>query len=66
MYNMYKTFTLKSSLKMHLKVFHEGCKDFGCEACRKTSRDMDDLKKHISSVHEARKDFECHACKKKF
>ena len=53
-------------LKQHIKMVHEGRKDFNCEKCNKSFSTAQNLNKHIHCVHEGRKDFICGKCEKSF
>ena len=41
-----------TSLKKHIKIVHEGIKDYKCEVCGKASSLLCNLKTHIKTVHE--------------
>ena len=50
----------------HVKVIHEGEKDFKCEKCFKTFGMKENLKKH-SIIHvDGAQDFKCDKCSRHF
>ena len=61
-----KSFSIQSSLKMHIHQNHEGDKDHKCESCDKSFSTAQNLKNHIHTVHEGHKDYKCNSCGKSF
>ena len=47
-----KTFQAKRTLNLHLRIFHEGKKNYKCESCGKSFSRAENLKKHIHTIHE--------------
>jgi len=53
-------------LKKHIKLGHEGIKQFKCIICDYETARNHNLKKHIESVHEGIKPFKCIICDYEF
>ena len=51
---------------MHVKIVHEGQKDFICTQCNQSFGMKAGLKKHIETVHEKLKKYFCPTCQKGF
>ena len=60
-----KTFDSMQSLKIHIKIIHEGLKKYECDLCGKGFSRFS-LKKHIEAVHGGLKNFQCNYCEKSF
>ena len=56
----------KANLVRHIRCFHEGSKEYGCDTCHKFFSEKGSLQKHIKSVHEKIKDHKCQFCDKSF
>ena len=61
-----KSFSRPFNLKTHIKVIHEGHKDYKCESCGKSFSLSGSLKRHIHTVHEGHRDYKCEFCHKLF
>ena len=61
-----KKFTRADSQKRHIKIVHEGRKDFKCETCGKEFSEKAHLKQHIRTVHEGHKEYKCETCNSEF
>ena len=61
-----KTFTLKDSLKKHIKLVHEEKKPYSCQICDKKFPRIKELRKHINAVHLGKKPNKCSTCEKMF
>uniref|UniRef100_A0A336KCP9 CSON007065 protein n=1 Tax=Culicoides sonorensis TaxID=179676 RepID=A0A336KCP9_CULSO len=64
-----RLFTLKDTLKRHIKVVHLDntvLKRFSCEYCGRMFNFDCNLNKHISSVHHKNYIYQCEICDKKF
>ena len=64
--NCKKSFTEKSSLKLHIYTVHEGHKDYACNTCGKSFAQKSGLKTHFRGVHATYKDYKCYACGEMF
>ena len=64
--NCKKSFTEKSSLKLHIYTVHEGHKDYACNTCGKSFAQKSGLKTHFRGVHATYKDYKCYACGENF
>ena len=51
-----KTFSKATYLKKHIRIVHEGHKDYKCESCGKSFSEAGSLKIHINTIHEGQKD----------
>jgi KRAB domain-containing zinc finger protein len=60
------TFNYRASLKQHIKVVHDGHKDFVCDQCGSSSSTAANLKKHIESIHRGSTKCSCTICGKVF
>ena len=47
-----RTFSLKKTLRNHIKYVHEKMKNFSCDICAKTFGMKEHLKRHIEDMHE--------------
>ena len=54
------------TLKVHVKIVHQGQKDHKCVQCEKSFSKSGNLRVHVKSVHEKTKDFKCEQCVKSF
>ena len=61
-----KTFSRKTSLKVHIAAVHEGLKPFECPKCDKKFGRKEHLKEHVVVVHDKIKRFKCHICDKSY
>ena len=61
-----KTFKTFSSMDIHVKVIHEGIKDFQCEICSKKFGDLANFNRHKREVHEKLKNHVCDVCGKPY
>ena len=60
------TFNYRASLKQHIKVVHDGHKDFVCDQCGSSSSTAANLKKHVESIHRGSTKCSCTICGKVF
>ena len=56
------SFEVKTNLKKHITVVHEGRKLTKCSICDATFKSKHNLKRHIDAVHEEKKPFKCNLC----
>ena len=61
-----KVFSQKHHLKNHVKVIHDGIRDYKCDSCSKSFPQAKHLQLHVYTVHEGHKDFKCDECGKLF
>jgi len=63
-----KTYSYKSALQRHQKIFHMKEKPFNCKIdnCTKEFALQHHLKRHIKQVHSDEKPYQCHYCDKFF
>lgn len=61
-----KTLTTKPKLLAHVKVIHQGIKDFTCKSCKKSFSSKSNLDIHIGSVHTGNLPYKCEFCSKSF
>ena len=59
-------FNYRASLKNHIKVVHDGLKDFVCDQCGSSSSSAGNLKKHIEAIHRGSTKCSCTICGKLF
>ena len=57
-----KTYKRLTHLNEHIRIVHEGRKDYICSSCGKGFGDSKGLKRHRETVHEGMKRFKCHLC----
>ena len=57
-----KGFTLKTGLRTHLEVVHEGKKPWRCEICDHNFSKKQDYRRHADAVHEGKRPFVCYNC----
>ncbi|QQP53076.1 Uncharacterized protein FKW44_005418 [Caligus rogercresseyi] len=62
----YKRFNEKGAVLKHMKIVHQGQRNFECEMCPKRFGEKGNLTKHIKTVHERCKAFQCIICEKTF
>ena len=62
-----KNFKIKSSLRDHILVVHEG-KKYHCDLCTKTFKNKCTLQSHVSQIHKGNKlpPVKCSQCQKSF
>jgi hypothetical protein len=56
------SFEVKTNLKKHIALVHEGRKLTKCSICDATFKFKHNLKRHIDTVHEEKKPFKCNLC----
>ena len=56
----------KTYLQRHLRIVHEGKRDYKCEHCGKEYADKKGLSTHIKSSHDNVRDEQCNQCGKLF
>jgi len=61
-----KLLTSKTKLVSHVKVIHEGVKDFKCKFCDKTFGSKSNLEVHEGAVHTGKLPYQCYFCNKSF
>ena len=61
-----QVFMAKRSLIHHIKIIHEGRKDYNCHLCNKDFTKECHLNTHIKTIHEGQKDYKCDVCYKDF
>jgi len=61
-----KILTTKPKLLAHVKVIHQGIKDFTCNSCQKSFSSKSNLDIHIGSVHTGNLPYKCEFCSKSF
>jgi len=61
-----KVLTTKPKLLAHVKVIHQGIKDFACPTCLKSFSSKSNLDIHIGSVHTGNLPYKCEFCPKSF
>jgi len=61
-----KILTTKPKLVAHVKVIHQGIKDFTCSSCQKSFSSKSNLDIHIGSVHTGNLPYKCEFCSKSF
>ena len=61
-----KVLTTKPKLLAHVKVIHQGIKDFACPTCKKSFSSKSNLDIHIGSVHTGNLPYKCEFCSKSF
>ena len=59
-------YSSKVSLKLHIKVIHDGIKKHKCQICNKAYRLSGELNRHVEIQHENIRNFECDICKRYF
>ena len=47
-----KIFSTKSNLRTHIKLVHEGVKNYICDICEKAFGLASDLRKHVERSHK--------------
>ena len=57
---------VQSNLNRHVKIVHEGIKNYQCQICEQKFSRSGKLQKHVKIIHEGIKDYQCHICVKKF
>jgi len=61
-----KILTTKPKMLAHVKVIHQGIKDFACKSCKKSFSSKSNLDIHIGSVHTGNLPYKCEFCSKSF
>ena len=61
-----KILTTKPKLLAHVKVIHQGIKDFTCSSCSKSFSSKSNLDIHVGSVHTGNLPYKCEFCSKSF
>jgi len=61
-----KILTTKPKLLAHVKVIHQGIKEFTCPTCKKSFSSKSNLDIHIGSVHTGNLPYKCEFCSKSF
>eukprot|EP00090_Calanus_glacialis_P022186 TRINITY_DN34235_c0_g1_i1.p1 TRINITY_DN34235_c0_g1~~TRINITY_DN34235_c0_g1_i1.p1 ORF type:complete len:519 (-),score=110.42 TRINITY_DN34235_c0_g1_i1:69-1580(-) len=61
-----KLLTSKTKLVNHVKVIHEGIKDFKCKFCDKSFGSKNNLDLHEGAVHTGKLPYQCYFCNKSF
>jgi len=61
-----KILTTKPKLVAHVKVIHQGIKEFNCSSCQKSFSSKSNLDIHIGSVHTGNLPYKCEFCSKSF
>ena len=64
-----KVFAFRNSLIKHIKVIHEGLKNYVCQICNKAFSHKNHLKGHIEAIHEGKEgvyNYKCKYCERGF
>ena len=61
-----KHFSVKSHLKRHITLVHQGILKFKCHDCPRRFSCQANMKIHVKGVHKKIKDLQCEYCKKSF
>jgi len=61
-----KLLTSKTKLVSHVKVIHEGVKEYKCKFCDKTFGSKNNLEIHEGAMHTGKLPYQCYYCKKSF
>ena len=56
------SFKMKSSLKVHIAMVHEGKRPFECSSCGSRFGYKNDFNEEIVPIHENKKHFKCYIC----
>ena len=54
------------ALKKHINIFHEGQKNYKCDACEKSFTQLENLIQHVNRVHKDQKNHKCEVCEMSF
>ena len=57
-----KVYSIKSSLDIHIRGFHQGIKNYECEECGKTFCVQKHLTRHLNAVHRGQRNWICTEC----
>ena len=61
-----KVLTTKPKLQAHIRVIHQGIKDFSCQLCHKNFSSKSNLEIHIGIAHTGVLPYRCQNCDKSF
>ena len=59
-------FTTLAALKAHIRVIHDGIKDYSCDQCGRLFAKCADLKAHFTAHHANERNYHCEQCGKTF